>query len=86
MTGCKTQRDDGHATSFHDHGRGIGPGRLVCGAANAASAWVIQATPNPAGTSESYLQGVSCVSPSSCTATGWSAGFSAQGTTLAEAT
>jgi len=56
------------------------------GAANAASAWVIQATPNPAGASESYLQGVSCVAAASCTATGWSAGFSAQGTTLAEAT
>jgi hypothetical protein len=50
------------------------------------SVWKIQATPDPVGATFSYLQGVSCVSPSSCTATGWFAGPAGQGTTLAEAT
>jgi hypothetical protein len=48
--------------------------------------WAIQATPDPAGATFSALAGVSCVLPSSCTATGWFAGPSAQGRTLAEAT
>lgn len=32
------------------------------GVAGAATGWTIQATPEPAGTSEGHLQGVSCVS------------------------
>jgi hypothetical protein len=50
------------------------------------STWAIQATPNPAGATFSYLEGVSCALPSSCTATGWFAGPSGQGIALAEAT
>jgi hypothetical protein len=50
------------------------------------STWTIQATPDPAGATFSYLAGVSCALPSSCTATGWFAGPTGQGTTLAEAT
>ena len=40
------------------------------GAASAAAGWVIQTTPNPAGASGSVLNGVSCTSPTSCTAVG----------------
>jgi hypothetical protein len=50
------------------------------------STWRIQATPDPAGATFSYLEGVSCTLPGSCTATGWFAGPSRQGMTLAEAT
>ncbi len=50
------------------------------------SMWAVQATPDPAGATFSYLDGVSCASPGSCTVTGWFAGSSAQGRTLAEAT
>jgi hypothetical protein len=32
--------------------------------------WKVLTTPNPAGTEESYLQGVSCTSSEACTATG----------------
>jgi hypothetical protein len=35
------------------------------------SAWTIQATPNPAGATESALRGVSCTSSSACTAVGF---------------
>jgi hypothetical protein len=42
------------------------------GAADAATGWAIQATPNPAGTTASELTAVSCVSPASCTAVGYS--------------
>ncbi len=34
------------------------------------TAWTIQPTPNPAGAVQSFLNGVSCISPSACTATG----------------
>ncbi len=36
----------------------------------AASGWSIQTTPNPAGGSNSILNGVSCTSASACTAVG----------------
>lgn len=35
------------------------------------STWAIQATPNPADSGESSLNGVSCTSDTSCTAVGW---------------
>ena len=34
--------------------------------------WVVQATPNPARTTQSLLEGVSCGSPTSCTSVGYS--------------
>ncbi len=34
--------------------------------------WTIQTTPNPSGATASYLLGVSCISASACTATGFS--------------
>src|SRR5215471_982372 len=41
------------------------------GTVSAATVWTIQTTPEPAGASEGYLQGVSCVSAASCTAVGY---------------
>ncbi len=52
--------------------------------ANAASTWAIQATPSPAGATESYLQGVSCVSAASCTAVGYYRSSAGALLTLAE--
>jgi hypothetical protein len=48
------------------------------------SAWSIQPTPNPAGAQSSVLSGVSCSSPSSCTAVGYFTAPSGAGATLAE--
>jgi hypothetical protein len=45
---------------------------LCAGTADAATrGWVIQATPNPAGSDGSYLEGVTCTSATSCTAVGY---------------
>src|ERR1700678_37763 len=47
-------------------------GVLCAGTADAATrGWVIQATPNPAGSDGSYLEGVTCTSATSCTAVGY---------------
>jgi hypothetical protein len=49
------------------------------------STWAIQATPNPAGATETDLSGVSCTSPVSCTAVGYYSGsVLSQSTDLAE--
>jgi hypothetical protein len=48
------------------------------------SAWSIEATPNPSGAVDSELSGVSCVSASDCTATGYSETGAGSTTTLAE--
>lgn len=50
------------------------------------SMWTVQVTPDPAGATFGYLEGVSCVMPGSCTAIGSFAGPSSRGMTLAEAT
>jgi hypothetical protein len=50
---------------------------------NGAS-WAIQAIPNPAGSTGSYLYGVSCASASACTAVGYYSSDSASLNTLAE--
>jgi hypothetical protein len=50
---------------------------------NGAS-WAIQSTPNPAGTTFPQLQGVSCTSPSACTAVGYDDESSGQLVTLGE--
>jgi hypothetical protein len=47
------------------------------------TAWTIQATPNPAGSPDSELQGVSCASPRTCVAVGYFIGDQSAGT-LAE--
>jgi hypothetical protein len=52
-------------------GQQVGPGALFADRWNGAS-WAIQSPPSPAGTSTSdgTLSGVSCASPSACTAVG----------------
>jgi hypothetical protein len=50
---------------------------------NGAS-WAVQPTPNPAGSSGSYLDGVSCATAASCTAVGYSYGSSGGSSTLVE--
>jgi hypothetical protein len=54
------------------------------GAAGAATTWVVQATPNPAGNNDSFLTGTSCPSAARCTAVGWYLNSSVAQTTLAE--
>jgi hypothetical protein len=49
------------------------------------SAWVIHATPNPAGASNSQLNGVSCPSPGTCASAGTSVGSTGFGVPMAEA-
>ena len=49
----------------------------------AASGWIVQQTPNPAGV-YSDLPGVSCASPRSCTAVGFSTSHAGTSMTLAE--
>ncbi len=49
------------------------------------TAWSIQATPNPAGATASYFDGVSCSAANACTAVGYSENSSGDVTTLAEA-
>jgi hypothetical protein len=49
------------------------------------SAWIIEATPNPASAKFALLAGVSCTAGSACTAVGTSGLTSPQETTLAEA-
>jgi hypothetical protein len=46
--------------------------------------WAIQPTPVPAGTRVSFLSGVSCTSPASCTAAGFLIDRAGAGVTLAE--
>ena len=48
------------------------------------SSWSIQATPTPSGATGSYLQGVSCPSPTVCTATGSYIDSGGTNVTLAE--
>jgi hypothetical protein len=45
--------------------------------------WEIQSTPNPPGAAESFLSGVSCSSPSDCTAVGYSQDTANRKSTLA---
>jgi hypothetical protein len=47
--------------------------------------WAIQATPNPAGSTENLLTGVSCTGAAACEATGSYTNSSGVGETLAEA-
>jgi subtilisin family serine protease len=51
---------------------------------NAAGEWSQQATPNPAGAKESYLEGVFCTSATLCTAVGYYKNSSGTPVTLAE--
>jgi hypothetical protein len=53
-------------------------------AAAAASAWSIQATPNPTGATYSVLSGVSCASRTTCTAVGYFANAAGVAVPLAE--
>ena len=48
------------------------------------STWEIQPTPDPAGTTSPVLRGVSCTSPSACTAVGFAQSATGVITTLAE--
>ncbi len=48
------------------------------------TAWSIASTPVPTGATDSYLDGVSCTSPTACTATGGYTDGSGAGETLAE--
>ena len=48
------------------------------------TAWSIASTPVPTGATDSYLDGVSCTSPTACTATGGYTDGSGTGETLAE--
>jgi hypothetical protein len=48
------------------------------------TAWTIQSTPHPSGATFSYLNGVSCTSPSACTATGYYQTSAGVTSTLAE--
>jgi hypothetical protein len=50
----------------------------------AASAWSIQRTPNPVGATDSVLSGVSCTSPTTCTAVGYFTDRKGVGVPLAE--
>jgi hypothetical protein len=50
----------------------------------AASAWSIQPTPNPVGATQSVLSGVSCTSPTACTAVGYFTDAVGAGVPLAE--
>jgi hypothetical protein len=43
----------------------------AAGPASAATRWVIQATPNPAGATSPELNGISCHSSANCVAVGW---------------
>jgi hypothetical protein len=49
------------------------------------AAWRVQATPNPAGATDSYLNGVSCASARACTAVGGTSNATNGGLPLAEA-
>jgi hypothetical protein len=49
------------------------------------SGWRVQATPNPAGATSSYLNGVSCASAHACTAVGGTSNATNGGLPLAEA-
>jgi hypothetical protein len=49
------------------------------------TSWAIQSTPNPAGADSSSLEGVSCTSPSACTAVGHYVNSAGTTVTLAEA-
>ena len=53
-------------------GMAAAPARAVSlpGTASAASSWMFQPVPPPAGTDYSYLSGISCSSPDSCVAAG----------------
>ncbi|MDQ1415086.1 MAG: hypothetical protein QOF81_699 [Acidimicrobiaceae bacterium] len=46
--------------------------------------WEAQSTPNPNGATDSFLSGVSCLSPSDCTAVGYSVDPGHRNSTLAE--
>jgi hypothetical protein len=48
------------------------------------TAWAVQSTPNPSGAMASYLNGVSCISASACTAVGHYVGSAGFSVTLAE--
>src|SRR6476620_4568395 len=48
------------------------------------TSWSVMASPNPAGASDSLLTGVSCPSPTSCYAVGWSTDSSLDEKTLVE--
>src|SRR5690242_18204475 len=56
----------------------------LAAAAGGATSWSIVASPNPTGSSGSYLNGVSCKSGAGCFAVGYSTTASNPGTTLIE--
>jgi hypothetical protein len=64
---CATPRRCLAVGDYQDH---AGAYRPLAEAWNGRS-WSVQATPNPAGASDSYLDDVSCVSPTACTAVGY---------------
>jgi hypothetical protein len=73
------------------HLRAVGCAAVACvvlclasAGSAAASAWSIQRTPNPAGGTDSVLSGVSCPSPTACTAVGYFTDLAGAGVPLAE--
>jgi hypothetical protein len=62
----------------------IPPGSLTVAEAWNGTKWVIEPTPNPAGAQQTYLNGVSCTSPTVCTAAGY-ANIGSSSDALAEA-